>query len=178
MLPAEYFLHLQRGASCLPSIFSSMRNCTLPLTRSRHNRRLRPGYPLRRLHPHPHPVPPSPTPSPSPSLNGKTARLSPPCPRPRASPSHPPPGSLGSDVAFLIDELHPILKILPLEDPRGSEDIYEMDTSIMWGSEDLEWCNGGPAGCGGGKSMVQATPEEKEKFRPAMEIVQKLVERA
>ncbi|KAF7364370.1 hypothetical protein MSAN_01097500 [Mycena sanguinolenta] len=78
----------------------------------------------------------------------------------------------------LVEELHAILKTLPLEEPRGSEDIYGLDTSIAWGSEDLEWCNGGPEGCSGGKSMKQASAEEKEKFKRAVEIVQELADRA
>ncbi|KAF7364366.1 hypothetical protein MSAN_01097100 [Mycena sanguinolenta] len=78
----------------------------------------------------------------------------------------------------LVEELHSILNILPLEVPPGSQDIYGMDISIMWGSEELEWCNGGPQGCGGGESMVQATPEEKEKFKRAVAIVQELADRA
>ena len=82
-----------------------------------------------------------------------------------------------TDTAALVEELHGILKKLPLESPPGSEDIYGMDVSIAWGSEDLEWCNGGPEGCGGGVSMVQATEEEKRKFGRAVEIVEELVKR-
>ncbi|KAJ6496386.1 hypothetical protein C8R45DRAFT_985802 [Mycena sanguinolenta] len=97
---------------------------------------------------------------------------------PKFLPSSSDSNSLGAEVSALVEELHAILKTLPLEDPRGSEDIYGLDTSIMWGSEDLEWCNGGPAGCSGGKSMVQASQEEKDKFKRAVEIVGVLVERA
>ncbi|KAJ6496361.1 hypothetical protein C8R45DRAFT_1061849 [Mycena sanguinolenta] len=58
-----------------------------------------------------------------------------------------------------IEELHGILKTLPLEDPRGSEDIYGLDTSIMWGAR--IWSG-----------------EEKNKFKRAVDIVGELVERA
>ncbi|KAF7364377.1 hypothetical protein MSAN_01098400 [Mycena sanguinolenta] len=75
---------------------------------------------------------------------------------PKSLPSSSCGSSLGSDLAALIDELHAILKTLSLEDPRGSEDIYGMDMSIMWGSDDLEWCNGGLAGCTGREGEVQA----------------------
>ena len=78
----------------------------------------------------------------------------------------------------LVDELHTILKGLPVESPPGSEDIYGLDTSIAFGSEDLMWINGGPAGCGGGTSSVQATAEDKAKFKRAVEIVEKLVSEA
>ncbi|KAF7324611.1 hypothetical protein MKEN_00502400 [Mycena kentingensis (nom. inval.)] len=68
------------------------------------------------------------------------------------------------DTATLVDELYTILKTLPIESPPGIEDIYGLDTSIVWGSKELEWMNGGPAGCGRATSEVQATDEEKEKF--------------
>ncbi|KAJ6555550.1 hypothetical protein B0H10DRAFT_2122656 [Mycena sp. CBHHK59/15] len=81
------------------------------------------------------------------------------------------PKSLNADggTTALVDELHK---------PPGSEDIYGMNTSIAWGSEDLEWYNGGPAGCGGGSSTVKATEEDKSKFKRAVEIVNQLVEKA
>jgi len=77
----------------------------------------------------------------------------------------------------LIDELHGILKELPMESPPGSEDIYGLDTSIAWGSDDLQWMNGAPVGCGGGTSTIQPTEEQKAKFKRAVEIVHKLVEK-
>jgi len=81
------------------------------------------------------------------------------------------------DTASLVDELYDILKTLPTEAPPGSEDIYGLDTGIAWASNDLEWMNGGPAGCGGGTSFVQATPEEKAKFKRAVDIVHELVDK-
>ncbi|KAH7871429.1 uncharacterized protein C8R40DRAFT_1072486 [Lentinula edodes] len=86
--------------------------------------------------------------------------------------------ALGSvSVEGLIDELHGILKELPTEEPRGSEDIYGLDTSIFWGSEDLQWMNGGMGGVTGqpGSSTVQPTPEQKAQFKRAVEIVEALV---
>ncbi|KAG6815294.1 hypothetical protein H0H87_003247, partial [Tephrocybe sp. NHM501043] len=78
------------------------------------------------------------------------------------------------DHDALITKLHLILKELPTESPPGSEDIYGLNMSIAWGSEDLEWCNGGPAGCGGGLSDVQASEEQKAKFKHAVDIVHEL----
>lgn len=75
----------------------------------------------------------------------------------------------------LIDELHSILKEIPTESPPGSQDIYGLDTSIAWGSDDLQWCNGGPSGCGGGISNIQASEEDKKKFKRAVEIVNELL---
>jgi hypothetical protein len=49
-----------------------------------------------------------------------------------------------SKVETLVEELHGLLKGLPTEVPPGSEDIYGLDTSIAWGSDDLMWCNGSP----------------------------------
>ncbi|KAF8714577.1 hypothetical protein RHS03_00100, partial [Rhizoctonia solani] len=76
----------------------------------------------------------------------------------------------------LVDELHAILKQIPTEKPPGIEDIYGLDTSIMWASDDLEWFNGGPQGCGHGTSEVQPTEEEKAKFKRAIEIVTQLTQ--
>lgn len=81
-------------------------------------------------------------------------------------------------VDELVGELYSILKSLPTESPPGSEDIYGLDTSIAFGTEDLQWCNGGPQGCGGGKSFVQASVEQKAQFKRAVEIVNKLVSEA
>ncbi len=53
----------------------------------------------------------------------------------------------------------------PRRSPPGSEDIYGLDISIAWGSEDLMWQNGGPSGCGGGTSSVQATDEDKAQVQ-------------
>ncbi|PPR08015.1 hypothetical protein CVT24_011076 [Panaeolus cyanescens] len=75
----------------------------------------------------------------------------------------------------LVQELHDILKDLPTEQPPGSEDIYGLDTSIAWGSEDLQWMNGAPEGCGGGESFIKATDEQKAKFKRAVDIVNELV---
>ena len=71
---------------------------------------------------------------------------------------------------FLVVELHGILKELPTgtESLSGSEDIYGLDTSIAWGSEDLQWMNGAPSGCGGGTSSIQPTYEQKAKFMRAV----------
>ncbi|KIM38833.1 hypothetical protein M413DRAFT_447534 [Hebeloma cylindrosporum] len=81
------------------------------------------------------------------------------------------------DTEALVDELHGILKELPTEYPPGSEDIYGLDTSIAWGSDDLQWMNGAPGGCGGGTSVIQPTEEQKAKFRRAVDIVTTLVEK-
>ena len=74
----------------------------------------------------------------------------------------------------LVEELQTILKNLPTEDPPGSEDIYGLNTSIMWGSDEFMWRNSGPQGCGG-SSSVQATDEQKAKFQRALEIADALV---
>ena len=80
-----------------------------------------------------------------------------------------------ADTSALVDELVGILRSIPTESPPGSEDIYGLDIGLAFGSADLEWMNGGPQGCGGGKSSVQATAEDKKKFARAVEIVEKLV---
>ena len=77
-------------------------------------------------------------------------------------------------VDKLVEELQSILRELPTEDPPGSEDIYGLNTSIMWGSDGFEWANMCPQGCGG-SSIKQATDEQKAKFKRALEIADKLV---
>ena len=74
-----------------------------------------------------------------------------------------------------VDELIAILKGLPTEQPPGSQDIYELDTSIAFGSQELEWVNGGPAGCNGQESSVQATEEQKAQFARAVALVHEIV---
>ncbi|CUA69307.1 hypothetical protein RSOLAG22IIIB_08431 [Rhizoctonia solani] len=74
----------------------------------------------------------------------------------------------------LVEELHSILKTIPTEKPPGSEDIYGLDTSIMWMSDDLEWVNTAPQGCVGGGSEVKPTEEQIAKFKRAVEIVDEL----
>ncbi|KAK7042681.1 hypothetical protein R3P38DRAFT_2891747 [Favolaschia claudopus] len=64
------------------------------------------------------------------------------------------------DTSTLVDELHGILKTIPMEDPKGSEDIYGLNTSII------------------GTSMVKPTEEDKAKFKRAVEIVNTLVNKA
>lgn len=76
-----------------------------------------------------------------------------------------------ADHEAVIDELQSILMELPTEQPSGSEDIYGLDTSIAWQSDDLEWMNGGHQGCDGGESFVTVGEEQKKKFKRAVEIV-------
>lgn len=78
----------------------------------------------------------------------------------------------------LVDELQTILKTIPTESPVGSEDIYGMDTSIAFMGPDFMWMNGGPQGCGGGVSTVQATAEDKAQFKRAVAIVNEIVGKA
>ncbi|KAI7864684.1 hypothetical protein BDF14DRAFT_1884113 [Spinellus fusiger] len=63
------------------------------------------------------------------------------------------------------------LKSLPVEEPVGSQDIYGLDTSIGFFSDDFQWQNGGPEGCGQDESSVQATPAQKEIFKALVALV-------
>ena len=83
--------------------------------------------------------------------------------------------AVDESITTLVNELEGILKSIPTEQPPGSEDIYGLDTSIAYGSANVEWMNGGPRGCGGGESFVKATDEDKVKFKRAVEIVTELV---
>lgn len=79
-----------------------------------------------------------------------------------------------SSVDPLVEELQAILRSIPTENPPGSEDIYGLNTSIMWGSDEFVWRNSCPEGCGG-SSSVQATDEQRAKFKRALEIADALV---
>ncbi|KAE8136794.1 hypothetical protein BDV38DRAFT_249145 [Aspergillus pseudotamarii] len=83
--------------------------------------------------------------------------------------------SSDEEVQDLVTELYEILQTLPLESPPGSEDIYRRDTSITWGSDDFEWCNGGPQGCTREESDVHPSEAEQSKFVRAIDIVRELV---
>ncbi|KAF7343135.1 hypothetical protein MVEN_01744000 [Mycena venus] len=63
-------------------------------------------------------------------------------------------------TSALVDELYGILKTISMEDPKGSEVIYGLNTNII------------------GTSMVQPTDEDKAKFKRAVEIVEELVKKA
>ncbi|KAG6830217.1 hypothetical protein H0H92_001655 [Tricholoma furcatifolium] len=109
-------------------------------------------------------------------VNSQT-RLSPSFPLTPAPPKRVPISDDQSRPARLISELRLMLAKLPTEWPQGSEDIYGENTSIAWQSDDFRWWNGGPEGCGGGgKSKVQPTEKDKEKFRRAVDIVYELVD--
>ncbi|CAG8721517.1 3416_t:CDS:1, partial [Acaulospora colombiana] len=84
------------------------------------------------------------------------------------------PTSSHTKVDELISELEGILKKLPTENPPGSKDIYGEDIGLMYGSDNVEWINGGPAGCGEGQSSVEATEEDKKNFKRAIAIVEEL----
>ncbi|KAE8374700.1 hypothetical protein BDV26DRAFT_269490 [Aspergillus bertholletiae] len=84
--------------------------------------------------------------------------------------------SSNGQVQGLVTELYDILQDLPLESPTGSDDIYRLDTSIAWHSDDLEWRNGGPQGCVQRESDVQPSDQERRKFTRAVEIVKELVD--
>ncbi|RCH99413.1 hypothetical protein CU097_010172 [Rhizopus azygosporus] len=77
-------------------------------------------------------------------------------------------GASFEDLANLVQTLKDQLSKLPTEQPPGSEDIYDLDTSIIFACDDFEWCNGG---CAQGQSSVQATEEQKEKFKELVELL-------
>ncbi|ORY91315.1 hypothetical protein BCR43DRAFT_498887 [Syncephalastrum racemosum] len=80
------------------------------------------------------------------------------------------------DLAQQMRDIEAVLKGLPVESPSGSEDIYGLDTSIAFLSDDLQWMNGGPGGCaqGHGESAVQATEEQKNAFASIVDKVKSL----
>ncbi|CAG8477764.1 14313_t:CDS:10 [Acaulospora morrowiae] len=82
-------------------------------------------------------------------------------------------GTLTSQqVGTLVNDLKVGLNDLPTEMTSGGQDIYGMDTSISFQSNDFEWRNGGSGGCTNEESEIQPTPVQKALFQ---ELVQKIL---
>ncbi|KAG2226180.1 hypothetical protein INT45_003325 [Circinella minor] len=74
-------------------------------------------------------------------------------------------------ITTLLSAIKDQLQNLPTEEPVGSEDIYGLDTSILFFADGFQWGNGGPEGCTGGESTRQATPEQKQIFASLVELI-------
>ncbi|KAI7879313.1 hypothetical protein K492DRAFT_178863 [Lichtheimia hyalospora FSU 10163] len=76
-------------------------------------------------------------------------------------------------VTSLIGMIKQQLEQLPVEEPFGSEDIYGLDTAIMFSVDDFHWANGGgPEGCTGNQeSTRKATPEQKQVFAELVDMI-------
>ncbi len=72
----------------------------------------------------------------------------------------------------LLEELAAVWK-LPVEDPKGCEDIYGLDTGVAVKSGDRSWSNGAPAGCDHGTSKVRPTAAQLESFKKIVERIVK-----
>lgn len=62
---------------------------------------------------------------------------------------------------------------LPVESPRGSQDIYQLDTSLNVTLAKQSWSNGGPAGCVHGQSKIQASDEQRKRFSQIVDRLKK-----
>lgn len=62
---------------------------------------------------------------------------------------------------------------LPVESPRGSQDIYQLDTSLNVSLGKQSWSNGGPAGCVHGQSKIQASDEHRKRFSQIVDQLKK-----
>jgi WD40 repeat protein len=60
---------------------------------------------------------------------------------------------------------------LPVEDPRGGEDIYAMDTGLWLSDGERTWHNCAPSGCVHAASVVRPSDEERQRFSAAIEQV-------
>jgi hypothetical protein len=71
-----------------------------------------------------------------------------------------------SDFERILDEVAARgLMDLPLEEPRASEDIYHLNTSVYSGRDGRSWENRAPGGCVHRESLVQPAPEQVEAFQ-------------
>ncbi|KAI8149526.1 hypothetical protein BJV82DRAFT_662822 [Fennellomyces sp. T-0311] len=81
-------------------------------------------------------------------------------------------GAVSTEQIFiLLQTVKAQLQELPTEDPVGSEDIYGLDTSILFYADGFQWGNGGREGCVGGESTRQATDEQKQTFAALVELI-------
>jgi hypothetical protein len=62
---------------------------------------------------------------------------------------------------------------LPIESPRGSQDIYQLDTSLNFKLGKRSWSNGGPQGCVHGQSKTQASDEQRKRFSQIVDQLKK-----
>ncbi|TFY70501.1 hypothetical protein EVG20_g2499 [Dentipellis fragilis] len=83
---------------------------------------------------------------------------------------------ISSDTESLVEELKGILKDLPTQNPPQA-DIYGKDIGIFWQSDDFQWMNSAPQGCGGFDDGTTVTADDKKKFERAVDIVDTLVKR-
>lgn len=62
---------------------------------------------------------------------------------------------------------------LPVESPRGSQDIYRLDTALNVRLGDQSWSNGGPQGCVHGQSKTQASDKQRKSFSQIVDLLTK-----
>lgn len=70
-----------------------------------------------------------------------------------------------SQVKSLVDGWEAILKTLPIEEPKGCEDIYGLDYSLQFHSSDLKWANTPNEGCNSTPSTIVPSKEQKQRFQ-------------
>lgn len=75
-------------------------------------------------------------------------------------------GSLSPAQVQALESQLLVLKQLPNQQPPFGEDIFGLDTSIMYQDDDgFTWANGGPEGCSRSSGGPQVSPQQKEQFR-------------
>lgn len=78
------------------------------------------------------------------------------------------------EVDKLVAEVEGLLRDLPTEGPAAQADLYGQDIGLMFMTDNVEWVNAAPEGCGGGVSDMAVTDEQKEKFKKAVALVEQL----
>ncbi|KAF8642059.1 hypothetical protein AX16_009710 [Volvariella volvacea WC 439] len=77
----------------------------------------------------------------------------------------------------IVTEIYLILKELPIGPEVAFADFYGADTGITWrDGSGFEWFNSGPEGCVRDDTAPQATPEQKEAFKKAVDLIKKVVD--
>ncbi|MEZ5405837.1 MAG: hypothetical protein R3F23_06600 [Verrucomicrobiia bacterium] len=80
-----------------------------------------------------------------------------------------------SQFKQLLSKLDAV-KNLPLENPVGGEDIYELDTSLGVFSDQWRWMNQAPGGCVHMNSKTLPSWWQKRRFKEAVHLVKNELE--
>lgn len=70
-----------------------------------------------------------------------------------------------TEIQTLMIECQNVLRSLPKEEPTGCQDIYKMDVSVIYNSDDFNWQNTPNQGCNIQESLVKPTEEQAKLFK-------------
>jgi hypothetical protein len=75
-----------------------------------------------------------------------------------------------------IDSFVSSVRVLPTEQPLGSQDIYQQDISIFVESDGFRWANVPNQGCDIQESTVKPTQAQKDQFKAIVQKIHQLAD--